>query len=46
MQTVNAQIHVWDNGPPGNQVHWQITSFSTEEAAKMTGLKSEGVGRD
>ena len=35
MQIVDAQIHVWGSGMPGNQAHWQITSFTTEEAVKM-----------
>ena len=35
MQIVDAQIHIWGSGMPGNQAHWQITSFTTDEAVKM-----------
>ena len=37
MQIVDAQIHIWCIGMPSNQVHRQITSFTTEEAAKLNG---------
>lgn len=32
MQIVDAQIHVWSQGLPSNQSHWQVTSFSAAEA--------------
>ena len=41
MQIVDAQIHVWGSGMPGNQAHWQISSFTTEEAVKM--MEAAGV---
>ena len=35
MQIIDAQIHVWGSGLPSNPSHWQVTSFSTDEAVKM-----------
>lgn len=35
MQIVDAQIHVWGSGLPSNQSHWQVTSFTTEEAVAL-----------
>ena len=35
MQIVDAQIHVWSTGLPSNQAHWQVTSFSTEQALRL-----------
>jgi predicted TIM-barrel fold metal-dependent hydrolase len=32
MRIVDAQIHVWDGGLPGNMAHRQITAFSAAEA--------------
>lgn len=39
MQIVDAQIHLWGAGLPSNQSHWQVTSFTPEEAI---GLMDEG----
>ena len=35
MQIVDAQIHVWGTGLPSNQAHWQVTSFTTEQAVAL-----------
>jgi predicted TIM-barrel fold metal-dependent hydrolase len=35
MQIVDAQIHLWSTGLPSNQSHWQITSFTAEDAIKL-----------
>ena len=35
MQIVDAQIHLWGTGLPSNAAHWQVTSFTTEEAVAM-----------
>ena len=35
MRIVDAQIHVWGQGLPSNQAHWQITSFTPAEAIAM-----------
>jgi predicted TIM-barrel fold metal-dependent hydrolase len=35
MQIVDAQIHTWGTGLPSNASHWQITSFTPEEAIVM-----------
>ena len=35
MQIVDAQIHVWGSGLPSNQMHRQVTAFTTEEAVAM-----------
>jgi len=35
MQIVDAQIHVWGTGLPSNQAHWQVTSFTPEEAIAL-----------
>ena len=35
MQIVDAQIHLWGTGLPSNQAHWQVTSFTTEEAVAL-----------
>jgi len=32
---VDAQIHVWGTGLPSNQAHWQVTSFTTEQAVAL-----------
>lgn len=32
MRIVDAQIHVWGTGLPSNAAHWQVTSFTPEEA--------------
>lgn len=39
MQIVDAQVHLWGTGLPSNQSHWQVTSFTPEEAI---GLMDEG----
>lgn len=35
MQIIDAQIHVWGSGLPSNPSHWQVTSFTTDEAVRM-----------
>ena len=35
MQIIDAQIHVWGTGLPSNQAHWQVTSFTVEEALSL-----------
>ena len=35
MQIIDAQIHVWGSGLPGNDAHIQVTSFTPEEAISM-----------
>lgn len=35
MHIVDAQIHLWGSGLPSNQSHWQVTSFTTDEAVKL-----------
>ena len=35
MQIVDAQIHLWGTGLPNNMAHWQVTSFTAEEAISM-----------
>ncbi len=32
MRIVDAQIHLWGTGLPSNAAHWQVTSFTPEEA--------------
>ncbi len=32
MQIIDAQIHLWGTGLPSNDAHWQVTSFTPEEA--------------
>jgi predicted TIM-barrel fold metal-dependent hydrolase len=39
MRIVDAQIHIWSGGLPGNQAHRQVTSFTADEAI---GLMDEG----
>jgi predicted TIM-barrel fold metal-dependent hydrolase len=39
MRIVDAQIHVWSGGLPGNMAHRQVTEFS---AAEAIGLMDEG----
>lgn len=41
MQIVDAQIHVWGSGLPSNAAHWQVTSFTTEQAVAM--MDASGV---
>ena len=31
MLIVDAQVHIWSAGPPTNQMHRQVASFSAEE---------------
>ena len=35
MQIVDAQIHVWGTGLPSNPSHWQVTSFTADDAIKL-----------
>ena len=35
MQIIDAQIHLWSQGLPSNMSHWQVTSFTTEEAVAL-----------
>lgn len=35
MQIIDAQIHVWGSGLPSNPSHWQVTSFTTEQAIAL-----------
>jgi predicted TIM-barrel fold metal-dependent hydrolase len=35
MQIVDAQIHVWGTGLPSNPSHWQVTSFTAEDAVAL-----------
>ena len=35
MQIIDAQIHLWGSGLPGNQAHRQVTSFSAAEAIQL-----------
>jgi predicted TIM-barrel fold metal-dependent hydrolase len=35
MQIVDAQIHLWGTGLPSNLSHWQVTSFTTEQAVSL-----------
>ena len=35
MQIIDAQIHVWGSGLPGNDAHIQVTSFTPEYAISM-----------
>ncbi len=35
MDIVDAQIHVWGTGLPSNPSHWQVTSFTAEEAIRL-----------
>ncbi|MEM8971584.1 MAG: amidohydrolase family protein [Pseudomonadota bacterium] len=35
MQIIDAQIHVWGSGLPSNPSHWQVTSFTTEQAVEL-----------
>jgi len=32
---IDAQIHLWGSGWPSNQAHWQVSSFSTDEAVAL-----------
>ena len=38
MQIIDAQIHLWSQGLPSNMSHWQVTSFTTEEAVALMDL--------
>src|SRR5882672_3458307 len=42
MRVVDAQIHLWGSGLPSNMAHRQVTSFTTEEAARL--MDEGGVG--
>ena len=35
MRIVDAQVHIWETGLPSNKAHWQVTSFSAEEAVAL-----------
>jgi predicted TIM-barrel fold metal-dependent hydrolase len=35
MQIIDAQIHLWGSGLPGNPAHRQVTAFTAEEALTM-----------
>lgn len=35
MQIIDAQIHVWGTGLPSNPSHWQVTSFTVEDAVAL-----------
>ncbi|MBT3533533.1 MAG: amidohydrolase family protein [Rhodospirillaceae bacterium] len=35
MQIIDAQVHLWGSGLPSNMSHWQVTSFTPEEAIKL-----------
>jgi predicted TIM-barrel fold metal-dependent hydrolase len=35
MQIVDAQIHLWGTGLPSNLSHWQVTSFTPEQAIAL-----------
>lgn len=35
MQIVDAQIHIWSQGLPSNDAHWQVTSVSAEKILPM-----------
>ncbi len=35
MQIVDAQIHLWGSGLPGNMAHRQVTSFTAVEAIRL-----------
>ena len=35
MQITDAQIHVWGTGLPSNAAHWQVTSFTADEAVAL-----------
>ena len=35
MQIIDAQIHLWGTGLPSNMAHWQVTSFTAEEAIAL-----------
>jgi predicted TIM-barrel fold metal-dependent hydrolase len=35
LQIVDAQIHLWGAGLPSNQSHWQVTSFTPEQAIAL-----------
>lgn len=32
---VDAQIHLWSQGLPSNAAHWQVTSFSADQAVAL-----------
>jgi predicted TIM-barrel fold metal-dependent hydrolase len=34
MLIVDAQVHIWSSGPPTNQAHRQVTSYSAEECVR------------
>ena len=34
MLIVDAQVHIWSAGPPTNQAHRQVTSYSAEECIR------------
>lgn len=35
MNIIDAQIHLWGSGWPSNQAHWQVSSFTTDEAVML-----------
>jgi predicted TIM-barrel fold metal-dependent hydrolase len=35
MPIVDAQIHTWGSGLPSNPSHWQVTSFTPDEAIRL-----------
>ena len=35
MPIVDAQIHIWGTGLPSNPSHWQVTSFTAEQAIAL-----------
>ncbi len=35
MRITDAQIHLWGQGLPSNDAHWQVTSFTAAEAITM-----------
>ncbi len=34
MLIVDAQVHIWSAGPPTNQAHRQVNSYSAEECIR------------
>ena len=49
MQIIDAQIHVWGSGLPGNDAHIQVTSFTPEEACNklktsIESKRTQGLG--
>ena len=46
MRIVDAQIHIWSGGLPGNQAHRQVTAFTRRRGDRPDGRGRRRRGRD